>query len=193
METHRCAWVTPDPLYVRYHDTEWGVPVHDERTLFEFLTLESFQAGLSWLTVLRKRENFRQAFANFDPAVVAQFGEREMAALQEDAGIIRNRQKIRAAVINARAFLGVQEAFGSFDRYVWQFVDGAPVQNQWRHRSEIPATTPIAEALSKDLKRRGFCFVGPTVCYAHMQATGMVNDHTLDCFRHREVRELPLG
>lgn len=186
----RCAWCSDDPLYVAYHDTEWGVPVHDDRLLFEFLVLEGAQAGLSWITILRKRENYRRAFGGFDPAQVARYGERKAAELLADAGIVRNRLKIAAAVANAGAFLRVQEEFGSFDRYIWDFVGGAPIQNARRSTGDIPARTPESDALSKDLKARGFKFVGSTICYAHMQATGMVNDHTTDCFRHKEVRRL---
>jgi len=183
----RCAWAGPDPLYIDYHDVEWGVPVHDDRTLFEFLILEGAQAGLSWLTILRRREGYRRAFAGFDPAVVAAFGADEVERLLADVGIIRNRRKVEAAVTNARAFLAVQEEYGSFDAYIWRFTEGRPIQNAWRSVRDVPATTPVAESLSRDLKRRGFAFVGPTICYAHMQATGMVNDHTTDCFRWTEL------
>jgi len=183
----RCGWATTDPLYIEYHDREWGVPVHDDRKLFEFLILEGAQAGLSWLTILRKRENYRLAFDDFDPEKVARYDETKIARLLEDPGIVRNRLKVRSAVSNAQAFLKVQEEFGSFDAYIWQFVDGQPVQNAWRKLEEIPAKTPQAEAMSKDLIRRGFKFVGPTICYAHMQATGMVNDHLVHCFRYLEL------
>ena len=186
----RCAWVGDDPLYLAYHDQEWGVPVHDDRLLFEFLVLEGAQAGLSWLTILRKRGNYRRAFASFDPEVVSGFGEEEMERLVADSGIVRNRRKIESAVTNARAFMRVREECGSFDAYMWDFVDGRPIRNSWRTLAEIPAQTPESERMSKDLKRRGFSFVGPTICYAHMQATGMVNDHTVDCFRYREVTPL---
>ena len=186
----RCAWVGVDPLYLAYHDQEWGVPVHDDRLLFEFLVLEGAQAGLNWLTILRRRENYRRAFAGFDPAAVAGFGEDEIERLVADPGIVRNRRKIESTVTNARAFLRVQEECGSFDAYVWGFVGGEPITNSWRALAEIPAQTPESERLSKDLKRRGFSFVGPTICYAHMQATGMVNDHTVDCFRYRQVKPL---
>jgi DNA-3-methyladenine glycosylase I len=182
--TDRCAWAGTDPLYVAYHDEEWGVPVHDDRKLFEMLTLEGAQAGLSWITILRKREAYRAAFDNFDPAVVAEYGEAKVAALLADAGIVRNRLKITATIRNARAFLAVQAELGSFDAYIWQFVDGTPIQNSWRTMSEIPAKTPLSDAISKDLKKRGFTFVGSTIVYAHMQATGMVNDHVTDCFRY---------
>jgi DNA-3-methyladenine glycosylase I len=186
----RCAWVGPDPIYVEYHDEEWGVPLHDDRKLFEFLVLESAQAGLSWITVLRKREGYRKAFADFDAEAVARFNKRSIERLLRDPGIVRNRQKVEAAVGNARVFLDVQEEFGSFDRYVWRFVDGAPIQNRWREMSQVPAKTPESEAMSKDLVKRGFKFVGPTICYAHMQATGMVNDHVVGCFRHAPVAKL---
>jgi len=185
--TIRCAWVGSDPLYVAYHDEEWGVPVHDDRTLFEFLILEGAQAGLSWSTILKKRENYRAAFDNFDPAKVAAYGDNKAAALLADPGIVRNRLKVNAAIRNARAFLDVQAEFGSFDAYIWRFVDGRPRQNAWRSLSEIPAETDQARAMSKDLQRRGFTFVGPTICYAFMQAVGLVNDHTVDCFRYGEV------
>jgi DNA-3-methyladenine glycosylase I len=185
----RCAWVGEDPLYQAYHDEEWGVPVHDDRLLFEFLVLEGAQAGLSWLTILRKREGYRRAFAGVDPPTVAAFGDADVERLLADPGIVRNRLKIGAAIGNARAFLRVQQDFGSFDAYVWGFVAGETIQNEWRTMAEIPAKTPEAEHMSADLKRRGFRFVGPTICYAHMQATGMVNDHTVDCFRYRELKK----
>ena len=179
----RCTWSEGiDPLYERYHDTEWGVPVRDDLKHFEFLLLESAQAGLSWWTILRKRENYRRAFAGFDPAKVARFDGRAVTRLMRDAGIVRNRQKIEAAIGNARAYLEIQEEFGSFDAYVWPFVGGAPIMNRWRVQSDIPATTPESDTLSKDLKKRGFKFVGSTIVYAHMQATGLVNDHLLSCF-----------
>ncbi|MEW6427737.1 MAG: DNA-3-methyladenine glycosylase I [Thermodesulfobacteriota bacterium] len=183
----RCAWAGSDPLYRDYHDREWGVPVFDDRRLFEFLTLEGAQAGLSWLTILKKRENYRAAFADFDPERVARFGDTEVAALLANPGIVRNRLKIAAAISNARAFLAVRQEFGSFADYMWRFVDGRPIRNGWRRIEEIPATSPISDALSRDLKGRGFRFVGSTICYAHMQAVGMVNDHTTDCFRWREL------
>jgi len=186
----RCAWCGADPLYVAYHDAEWGVPVRDDRVLFEFLLLEGAQAGLSWITILRKRENYRRAFAGFDPQRVARFGDADVARLLADAGIVRNRAKVAAAITNAQRFLEVQAAFGSFADYSWRFVDGRPVQNARRSMGDIPVTTPAAEALSKDLRQRGFKFVGPTIVYSHMQATGMVNDHVVDCFRHTEVRAL---
>jgi DNA-3-methyladenine glycosylase I len=185
----RCPWVPPnDPLYVRYHDKEWGVPVRRDKKLFEFLVLESAQAGLSWLTVLRKRENYRRAFAGFDPAAVARFGARDIARLLNDAGIIRNRAKITAAVNNAKRFLEVQKEFGSFSKYMWQFVGGKPMQHRLKTNADYPKTIPEAETFAADLKKRGFSFLGATVCYAHMQAVGMVNDHTVDCFRYREVK-----
>jgi DNA-3-methyladenine glycosylase I len=182
----RCEWCGSDPLYVRYHDEEWGVPVHDDRKHFEFLILEGAQAGLSWSTILKKRENYREAFAQFDPAAVARFGKRDVARLMKNAGIVRNRLKIEGAIKNARAFLAVQEEFGSFDAYVWPFVRGAPIQNRRATLRDVPATSPESDALSKDLKRRGFTFVGSTIIYAHMQAVGMVNDHVVNCFRHAE-------
>jgi DNA-3-methyladenine glycosylase I len=181
----RCAWVGLDPLSVQYHDREWGVPVHDDRRLFEFLLLEGAQAGLSWITILRKREAYRRAFAGFDPRRVARFHARRRAALMRNPGIVRNRLKIDGAVKSARAFLLVQEEFGSFDRFVWQFVDGRPMVHARRSGREVPARTAESDALGKELKRRGFTFVGSTICYAFMQAVGMVNDHTVDCFRYR--------
>jgi DNA-3-methyladenine glycosylase I len=183
----RCAWARTD-LEQRYHDEEWGVPLHDERRLFEFLVLEGAQAGLSWSTILAKRDAYRRAFDGFDPARVAGYTARTVARLLRDPGIVRNRMKVEAAVANARAFLEVQREQGSFDAYVWRFVAGRPVQNAWRSRRELPAQTETSKALSRDLGARGFRFVGPTICYAFMQAVGMVNDHTVDCFRHREVR-----
>ncbi len=184
----RCGWTGQnDELYNHYHDTEWGVPVHDERKLFEFLTLETFQAGLSWITVLRKRENFRKTFDNFNYKKVAQYNEDKIQSLLQDPGIIRNQLKVRAAVTNAQAFMKVQEEFGSFDKYIWGFVGGKPIINKRKTLKDIPATTEISDTLSKDLKKRGFKFVGSTVVYAHMQATGMVNDHVVDCFRYKEL------
>lgn len=183
----RCAWCGDDPLYLRYHDEEWGVPVHDDRRHFEFLILEGAQAGLSWITVLRKREHYREAFAGFDPERVARFGKREVERLLKNPGIVRNRLKIESAVKNARAFLDVQDAFGGFDNYIWPFVGGKPIQNRWTEMKQVPATTPESDALSKDLKKRGFSFVGSTIIYAHMQAIGMVNDHVVGCFRHRQL------
>ena len=190
----RCPWLDlSKPDYVAYHDREWGVPLHDDRRLFEFLVLESAQAGLSWYTILRRREAYREAFAGFDPELVARFDDARIASLLENKAIIRNRLKIEAAVNNARRFLEVQAEFGSFDRYIWRFVDGTPLVSSVRDLSDYPAFTPRSEALSRDLKKRGFRFVGPTICYAHMQATGMVNDHSLDCFRRREILEIHGG
>jgi DNA-3-methyladenine glycosylase I len=186
----RCGWVSDSPLYIRYHDEEWGVPVHDDRKLFEFLTLESAQAGLSWYTILRKRENYREAFAGFDPEIVARYDERKLQELMQNEGIVRNRLKLEAAIRNAAAFLKIQEEFGSFDAYIWRFVDGRPIVNHWKELKEVPASTPISDALSKDLKQRGFSFVGTTICYAHMQATGMVMDHLTCCFRHQELASI---
>ena len=186
-EILRCPWAGSDPLYVAYHDTEWGVPVFDDRKLFEFLLLEGAQAGLSWLTVLKKRENYRKAFSGLDPAKVAGFGEEKILRLLEDPGIIRNRLKVRAAVDNARAFLKVQEEFGSFAEYSWRFVGGRPRKNSFKSLRDIPATSPESDSFSKDLKKRGFKFVGSTIIYAHMQAVGMVNDHLVGCFRYREL------
>lgn len=183
-EKNRCAWVTNDPLYIEYHDKEWGIPVYDERKLFEFLTLETFQAGLSWITVLRKRENFRKAFDHFDYQKVAKYGEKKYEELLNNEGIIRNKLKIKAAISNAQAFIKIQEEFGSFSDYIWGFVDRKPIQNKFKSIKELPASTPLSDKISKDLKKRGFKFVGSTVIYAHMQATGMVNDHTIDCFRY---------
>jgi DNA-3-methyladenine glycosylase I len=183
----RCGWAGADPLYVAYHDAEWGVPVHDDRTLFEFLILEGAQAGLSWITILRKREAYRRAFARFDPRKVAAFGAADVRRLLGDAGIVRNRLKIESTILNAHAFLAVQKEFGTFDRYAWEFVGGAPKVNHRRSMGHVPPTTPESDAWSKDLKKRGFKFVGSTIVYAHMQATGMVNDHLVDCFRHQEV------
>jgi DNA-3-methyladenine glycosylase I len=190
MERHRCEWGTSSVLYVEYHDTEWGVPVHDEQKLFEFLILEGAQAGLSWSTILNKRQAYLQAFDNFEPARVASYDDEKVQALLSNAGIVRNRLKIQAAIQNARAFLAVQDEYGSFDSYVWQFVNGKPIQNSWKILQEIPATTNESDAMSKELKKRGFTFVGSTICYAFMQAVGMVNDHVVDCFRWQEVQEL---
>ena len=186
-DTARCPWCGDDPLYVAYHDTEWGVPCHDERALFEFLILEGTQAGLSWITILRKRENYRRAYHGFDAQKIARYGAKDVARLLADAGIVRNRLKVAASIDNARATLELYEQGGSLDQLLWSFVDGRPRINRWKSMSEIPAITPQAEAMSKELKRRGFRFIGPTVMYAHMQATGMVNDHLVSCPRHREV------
>lgn len=188
MDKKRCAWVPLDnPLYVRYHDEEWGVPVHDDRLLFEFLVLEGAQAGLSWLTVLRKRENYRKAFDGFDAEKVARYDEKKIESLLQDPGIIRNKLKVHSAVTNARAFLKVREEFGSFDRFIWRFVEHRPRVNAWRRDEDIPASTPLSDTISREMKGRGFTFVGSTIIYAHMQATGMVNDHLVDCFRYREL------
>lgn len=184
----RCPWVDLTKAdYVAYHDEEWGVPVHDDRTIFEFLTLEAAQAGLSWYTVLRKRAAYKKAFAGFDPARVARYGRRQLEMLLKNPGIIRNQQKLLAAINNGKRFLEVQEEFGSFDRYIWHFVDGKPIVNRFKTLGDYPATSRESDALSKDLKQRGFKFVGPTICYAHMQATGLINDHALNCFRRREI------
>jgi len=181
----RCAWVKPtEPLEIHYHDTEWGVPVHDDRKLFEFLVLDAFQAGLSWNTILKKRENFRAAFNNFEAEIISQYDEEKVADLLNDAGIIRNKLKIRATIANAQLFLKIQKEEGSFDRYIWQFTNHKTLVNQWKHHREIPAKTIESDAMSKDLTKRGFKFVGSTICYAFMQAAGMVNDHTTDCFRY---------
>jgi len=184
----RCTWVNiNDPLYIAYHDFEWGVPVHDDRLLFEYLILEGMQAGLSWSTILRKRENFRLAFDNFEPGIIAAYGDDKIEELMNNAGIIRNHRKILASIGNAQAFLAIQAEFGTFDAYIWQFIGGKPITNRWETISEIPAHTEDSDRLSKDLLLRGFKFVGSTIIYAHMQATGMVNDHTIDCFRHSEI------
>jgi DNA-3-methyladenine glycosylase I len=183
----RCFWVSDDPLYISYHDDEWGVPVHDERRLFEMLILEGAQAGLSWITVLRRREGYRQAFDGFDPEVIARYGPAEIAARLADPGIVRNRAKVEATVQNAQALLRLREEGGSLDGLLWSFVGGRPRQNRWTGRGEVPAETPESKAMSKELRRRGFTFVGPTICYAFMQAVGMVNDHTVDCFRFDEI------
>src|SRR5579872_2271938 len=193
MSKKRCSWSGSDPQYVSYHDEEWGVPVHDDRVLFEFLVLEGAQAGLSWSTILRKRDAYRRAFDGFDPGKVARYDKRKVAALLADAGIVRNRAKIESAIKNARAFLDVQAVFGSFDAYQWRFVDGRPIQTRRRAMSDIPARDERSDAMSKDLKSRGFSFVGSTIIYAHMQAVGMVNDHVVDCFRYRDVRRLGMA
>jgi len=185
----RCEWPGNDELYLKYHDEEWGVPIHDDQKLFEFLTLESAQAGLSWITILKKRENFREAFAGFDPQKVARFSKNKIEKLLLNPGIIRNRLKVCSAVSNAKLFLKVQDEFGSFNDYSWSFVGGKPVVNKWKRLRDIPVTTSQSDAFSKDLKKRGFRFVGSTIIYAHMQATGMVNDHLVNCFRHKEVQK----
>ncbi len=183
----RCDWAGPEQIYIDYHDQEWGVPVHEEHKLFEFLILEGAQAGLSWITILKKRENYHKAFDNFDPEKVARYDEKKFEELMANGGIVRNRLKIQAAIQNAKAFLGVQQEFGSFDAYIWQFVHGKPQLNAWRSLKEVPATTVVSDAMSKDLKKRGFKFVGSTICYAFMQAIGMVNDHITDCFRYEDI------
>jgi DNA-3-methyladenine glycosylase I len=183
----RCTWAGSEPLMVKYHDEEWGVPLHDDHRLFEFLVLEGAQAGLSWRTILNKRENYRRAFHGFDVERVARYGARDVKRLLADAGIVRNRLKIESTIDNARAFLRVCDEFGSFDAYVWRFVGGKPIRNAWKATRDIPAKTAESDAMSKDMKQRGFRFVGSTICYAHMQATGMVNDHTVDCFRYAAV------
>ncbi len=188
MDQQRCEWVGSHPLEIVYHDTEWGIPVHDDRRLFELLILEGAQAGLNWLTVLKKRESYREAFAGFDPAEVARFDEARVEALLRNPGIVRNRLKVRSVIRNARAFLKIQQDYGTFDAYVWPFVEGVPKVNRWRSLTEIPAQTPESERMSKDLQKRGFNFVGPTICYAFMQAVGLVNDHTVDCYRYHEVQ-----
>jgi DNA-3-methyladenine glycosylase I len=187
-EPIRCGWARNE-LATRYHDEEWGVPLHDDRALFEFIVLEGAQAGLSWDTILRKRERYREVFDQFEPAAVARYDEAKIAQLLADPGIIRNKMKINAAIQNARAFLAVRDEFGTFDAYIWRFVDGKPIVNQWRTLAELPARTAESDTLSADLRKRGFAFVGSTICYAHMQATGMVNDHLVDCFRHSEVSD----
>ncbi|HET8885007.1 MAG TPA: DNA-3-methyladenine glycosylase I [Salinimicrobium sp.] len=188
MEKQRCGWCVGDELYETYHDTEWGVPLYEDDKLFEFLILETFQAGLSWITILRKRENFRAAFDNFDYKKIANYSEEKIQELLQDEGIIRNKLKIRATVSNAEAYMKIQEEFGSFSKYIWGFVDGKPIQNEVKDYKSVAATTEISDRLSKDLKKRGFKFVGSTVMYAHMQATGMVNDHEVACFRYNEVK-----
>lgn len=187
---NRCEWSRNDPLYIAYHDKEWGVPVHDDRLLFEFLVLEGAQAGLSWLTILKKRENYRKAFDGFNIDRVANYTESDLERLLADSGIVRNRLKINSAIKNARGVLEIRAEYGSLDSYLWSFVDGNPIQNKWKSMGELPAKTSLSEAMSKDLKKRGFNFVGPTICYAFMQAVGMVNDHTTDCYRYKEIKEL---
>ncbi|RQP14931.1 MAG: DNA-3-methyladenine glycosylase I [Chryseobacterium sp.] len=185
MDGKRCAWCTGDPLYVKYHDEEWGVPVYEDDELFEFLVLESFQASLSWITILRKRENFCAAFNNFDYRLIAEYDENKIEQLMNNPGIVRNRRKILATINNAARFIEVQQEFGSFSNHIWNFVDGEPIINKWTDASQVPATTALSDRIAKDLKKRGFGFLGSTVIYAHMQATGMVNDHTLDCFKRQ--------
>lgn len=188
-EIKRCNWCGTNPLYVKYHDKEWGVPVYNDRLLFEFLVLEGAQAGLSWITILKRRKGYFEAFDRFDVQKVAKYGKRKITSLLKDPGIIRNRLKIHSAVNNAKAFIKVQEEFGSFSKYQWQFVKGKPIQNSWKSMKQLPATTKISDSFSKDLKKRGFSFVGSTIIYAHMQAVGMVNDHTVDCFRYKQVKK----
>ncbi|GGW51150.1 DNA-3-methyladenine glycosylase I [Arenibacter certesii] len=187
MDRHRCGWCVGDELYEKYHDEEWGVPLKDDAQLFEFLILETFQAGLSWITILRKRENFRKAFDQFDYHKIAKYSEEKIELLLQDSGIVRNRLKIRATVTNAQEFIKIQEQYGSFSDYIWRFIDDKPIKNKVKHYKDTPSTTPLSDAISKDLKKRGFKFVGSTVIYAHMQATGMVNDHEITCFRYHEV------
>lgn len=187
---NRCEWCGSDPLYVAYHDDEWGIPVHDDQLLFEFLILEGAQAGLSWLTILKKRENYRKAFHAFDVERVAKYTKADVARLLADAGIVRNRLKIESAIKNARGVLGIQEEYGSLDSYLWRYVDGIPRQNAWKSMAEIPAKTELSDTMSRDLKKRGLNFVGSTICYAFMQAVGMANDHTTDCFRHKGIKDL---
>jgi len=187
---NRCEWSGSDPLYISYHDDEWGVPVHDDRLLFEFLILEGAQAGLSWLTILKKRDNYKRAFDDFDIDRIANYEESDLKRLLADAGIVRNRLKLESAIKNARGVLDIQEEYGSLDSYLWRYVDGSPKQNAWKSMADLPAKTELSELMSKDLKKRGFNFVGPTICYAFMQAVGMVNDHTTNCYRNKEIKEL---
>ncbi len=187
---NRCEWSGSDPHYISYHDDEWGVPVHDDRLLFEFLILEGAQAGLSWLTILKKRDNYRRAFDGFDIDRIANYEETDLKRLLADAGIVRNRLKLKSAIKNARCVLDIREEYGSLDSYLWRYVDGIPKQNAWKSMADLPAKTELSEVMSKDLKKRGFNFVGPTICYAFMQAVGMVNDHTTNCYRYKEIKEL---
>ncbi len=187
----RREWAGSDPLYLAYHDIEWGVPVHEDRKLFEMMLLEGAQAGLAWITILRKREGYRQAFDGFDPVKIARYSDKRLEKLRDDEGIVRNRLKIAAARTNAKAFLEIQDEFGSFDEFIWSFTGGEPILNHWRSLSELPATTPESDAMSRDLKKRGFKFVGSTICYAFMQAVGMVNDHVVSCFRYKELKSAP--
>lgn len=186
----RCSWCGNDPLYMKYHDEEWGLPLHDDRKHFEFLVLESAQAGLSWITILRKRENYKKAYDNFNPELVAQYSEQKIEELLKNEGIIRNRRKIEASINNAKMFLKIQNEFGSFDNYIWAFVDYKPVINKWENISNLPANTELSDKVSKDLKKRGFKFLGSTIVYSHLQAIGIINDHVLNCFRHKEVQNL---
>ncbi|KGG81310.1 DNA-3-methyladenine glycosylase [Caloranaerobacter azorensis H53214] len=181
----RCGWVNDDPIYIKYHDEEWGIPIHDDKKLFEFLVLEIFQAGLSWITILKKRDNFRKAFDNFDPVKISKYDEDKIKELMENKGIIRNRKKIEAVINNAKAFLKIQQEFGSFDKYLWQFVDNKPIVNSWADNSLVPSKTKLSEKISTDMKKRSFIFFGPTICYAYMQAVGMVNDHIIGCFKYK--------
>ncbi len=189
MTKKRCAWCKDDPLYIKYHDTEWGTPQRNEDKLFEFLILETFQAGLSWITILRKRKNFSTAFDHFDYKKIANYGEEKYNSLLQNSGIIRNKLKIKSSISNAQAYLKIQEEFGSFSTYIWGFVQNTPIQNNWKNQSEVPANTGLSDKISKDLKKRGFKFIGSTVIYAYMQATGMINDHDVACYRHKEVQE----
>lgn len=189
-ELRRCGWAEVNDLMREYHDREWGVPVHDDRKLFEYMVLDGFQAGLSWATILNKRDNFRRAFDDFDPTRIARYTKRKVEKLMADAGIVRNRQKIESGIGNAKAFLELQREYGSFDAFIWQFVGGAPRQNRWRTMKQIPTTSPVSDRMSKDLKSRGFRFVGSTICYAFMQAAGLVNDHVVTCFRHDPIRQM---
>ncbi|SHG10100.1 DNA-3-methyladenine glycosylase I [Ornithinibacillus halophilus] len=187
MGLNRCSWAnSEDELYKHYHDTEWGRPTHDDHKLFEMLILEGAQAGLSWITILRRRENYRRAFDDFDPKIISHYDDKKISSLLQNDGIIRNKRKVHSAINNAKCFLKVQEEYGTFDQYIWSFVDGAPILNDWQNHQDVPATTPESEKMSKELKKRGFSFVGPTICYAFMQATGMVNDHTKDCFLYHK-------
>lgn len=190
MIMNRCKWPGSDAQYIHYHDVEWGVPVYDDQKLFELLLLEGFQAGLSWLTILRKRSDFKKAFDNFDVQKVSKYDDKKLEELNHNRAIIRNKLKIKAAVTNAQAFIRIQEQFGSFSDYLWQFVGHKPIQNNWKNEADIPAKTELSEKISKDLKKHGFKFVGPTIVYAHMQSCGMVNDHVVDCFRHQEIKEI---
>lgn len=190
MNIKRCSWAKTTPEYIAYHDEEWGVPVHDDRKLFEFLVLEGAQAGLSWSTILGKRANYKRAFDGFDPSKVSRYTKKKIQSLLQDTGLVRNRLKICSAISNAQHFLSIQAEYGSFDQYLWSFVNHRPIQNQWHHSSLIPTRTDLSDALSKDLRRRGFKFVGSTICYAYMQAIGMINDHTAECFRHREIQDM---
>lgn len=185
----RCAWAVNNQMDQDYHDTEWGVPIHDDRLLFEFLNLEGAQAGLSWTTILAKRENYRKAFDNFEAKKIIKYNQKKIDQLLQNKGIVRNKLKVNAVVSNAKVFLEIQKEYGSFDKYIWSFADGKPIQNKWQNREEVPATTPLSDRMSKDMKKKGFKFIGSTICYAFMQAIGMVNDHTVDCFRYKECQK----